>query len=328
VEVSLGKDVVRSYVGIRSFETGAGEDGVPRLLLNGKPYLHVGVLDQGYWPDGLLTAPSDDALVHDIVTMKALGFTMLRKHIKVESLRWYHHCDRLGMIVWQDFVNGGGPYKPRVMKPPEHRRLGNSHFEDHRYKLFAREDQRGRREFLEEMRRTVALLRNVTSLAVWVPFNEGWGQFDANAVTDELRALDPTRSIDQASGWHDQGGGDLWSLHVYGRPFVAPPRPPEEHRVLVLSEYGGYDLDTPGHQWSAEHFGYQHYERTDDLQAAFVRLHEDELAPAVRAGLSATVYTQVSDVEDEVNGLMTYDREVLKLPERAVRAALSRLRLD
>jgi beta-galactosidase/beta-glucuronidase len=327
VEVTLGKDVVRSYVGIRSFGTGPDEDGVPRLLLNGKPYLHVGVLDQGYWPDGLLTAPSDEALVHDVATMKAMGFTMLRKHIKVESLRWYHHCDRLGMLVWQDFVNGGGKYKPRVMRPPELRRMGTGHFPDHRYKLFAREDKRGRREFLRETRRTVSLLRNVPSLAGWVPFNEGWGQFDANDVTEQLRRLDPTRPIDQASGWHDQGGGDLWSLHVYGRPFTVPSRGPEEHRVLVLSEYGGYDLDTPGHQWSGEHFGYQHYETADDLRDAFVKLHEEELAPAVRAGLSATVYTQVSDVEDEVNGLLTYDRELAKLPEAVVREALARLRL-
>ncbi len=327
VEVTLGDDMVRSYVGLRSFGLGPDDAGHPRLLLNGEPYLHVGVLDQGYWPDGLMTPPSDEAFVHDISTMKALGFTMLRKHIKIEPLRWYYHCDRLGMLVWQDFVNGGGRYKPlAVRRPGVNGRPAESPL-DHRYRLFAREDKAGRREFRAEMHRTVELLRNVTSLAVWVPFNEGWGQFDANAVADEVRALDSSRSIDHASGWHDQGGGDLWSLHVYRRPFEMPDRRAEEGRVLALTEYGGYDLIIPDHLWGQGRLGYRHFETAEALLAAFERLHSDEVAPAVPAGLSATVYTQVSDVEDEVNGLMTYDREVVKLPEEPVRKVLSLLRL-
>jgi hypothetical protein len=158
---------------------------------------------------------------------------------------------------------------------------------------------------------------------VWVPFNEGWGQFDAADVARELAALDPTRSIDHASGWHDQGAGDLWSLHVYQRRFRVPRRGSDERRVLALSEYGGYDLTVPGHSWGAEHFGYRHFESATALGEAFVRLHDEEVAPAVRRGLGATVYTQLSDVEDEVNGLMTYDRELLKLPEELVHRALA-----
>ncbi len=325
VQVELGEDRVASYVGMRSFGVGPDEHGVPRLLLNGRPYFHAGVLDQGYWSDGLLTAPSDEAMVHDIATMKRLGFTMLRKHLKVEPLRWYHHCDRLGMLVWQDFVNGGGRYRTAAVTWPGKYPI---RLRDDRYALLGRGDPAGREEFRSEVRRTVAHLRNVTALAVWVPFNEGWGQFDANAVAAEVAALDPTRSVDHASGWHDQGGGDLWSLHVYARRFRPPRRPPGECRVLVLSEYGGYDLGVAGHTLSDHEFGYRHFDSAASLGAAFRRLHEDEVAPAVAArGLSATVYTQVSDVEDELNGLLTYDREVLKLPEDLVRDAIATLRL-
>ncbi len=327
VEVRLDEDSVRSYVGMRSFDVAPDEDGIPRLLLNGRPYLHVGVLDQGYWSDGLMTPPSDAAMVHDIETMKRLGFTMLRKHVKIEPLRWYHHCDRLGMLVWQDLVNGGGRYRTTVVSWPGRRRGRRLRLRDDQYRLFARADPDGRRAFRAEMRGTVRLLRNTPSLAVWVPFNEGWGQFDANDVTAELRALDPTRTIDHASGWHDQRGGDLWSLHVYRRRFEVPERGPDEHRALVLSEYGGHDLVVPGHRVSETAYGYGHEETQAALQAEFARLHGEELAVAVPSGLSATVYTQLSDVEDEVNGLLTYDREVLKLPEAAVQEALAALRL-
>lgn len=325
VEVALGEDLVRSYVGLRSFGVGPDADGVPRLLLNGDPYLHVGVLDQGYWFDGLLTAPSDAAMAHDIETMKRLGFTVLRKHLKIEPLRWYAHCDRLGMLVWQDLVNGGDRYRTPTMTWPGRWPLRHVRLRDHRYGLFGRTDAAGRAEYRAELRRTVEHLRNVTSLAVWVPFNEAWGQFDARAVADELRGLDPTRSIDHASGWHDQGGGDLWSLHVYKRRFRVPRRRRGDRRPLVLSEYGGYDLVVDGHTYGDDDFGYRHFDDTEALGAAFLRLHE-ELATKVPRGLSATVYTQLSDVEDELNGLLTYDREVQKLPDDLIQGALARLR--
>ncbi|TDC68650.1 glycoside hydrolase family 2 [Actinomadura sp. GC306] len=322
VTVRLGDDRVDGYFGMRSFGVGPDEDGVPRLLLNGRPYFHAGILDQGYWPDGMYTAPSDEALVHDIATMKRLGFTMLRKHIKVEPLRWYHHCDRLGILVWQDMVNGGGPYHPAVVTAPAVTPL---RLNDAKHGRFGRADPGSRARFRAEMRETVEHLRNVVSIAVWVPFNEGWGQFDAAAVAAEVKALDPTRTVDHASGWHDQGAGDLRSLHVYFRRFRVPRR--DDPRVLVLSEYGGYNLRVDGHTFNDEDFGYKRYDSAERLGAAFARLHAQQIVPAIPRGLSATVYTQLSDVEDELNGLLTYDRAVCKLPERLVRSVNARLRL-
>jgi hypothetical protein len=326
VEVSLGQDRVRSYFGMRSFGVGPDDRGVPRLLLNGRPYFQAGVLDQGYWPDGLMTAPSDAAIVHDIATMRRLGFTMLRKHVKVEPLRWYHHCDRLGMLVWQDLVNGGRRYRTAAVTWPGSLpiRLDDTRHRD----WLGRPDDDSRAVFREEMRRTVRHLRNVASLAVWVPFNEGWGQFDACAVTDELRALDPTRPVDHASGWHDQGGGDLRSLHVYRRRFRMPRRG-DDDRAVVLSEYGGRMLSVEGDVFEeGPTFGYGSEETPAQLTDWFVQLHEQQLLPAVRLGLSAAVYTQLSDVEGELNGLLTYDRELLKVSPDAVRATLDRLRSE
>ena len=327
VEVELGDDRVRSYVGLRSVAVGPDDRGVPRLWLNGEPRLHVGVLDQGYWPDGLMTAPSDAALVHDVSTMKRLGFDVLRKHVKVEPLRWYHHCDRLGMLVWQDLPNGGDRYRTAAVTWPGRRWWPRTRLRDDRPRgraVMGRSDAAGREEFRAEVRRTVELLRSVPSVVVWVPFNEGWGQFDADVVAAQVRGLDPTRVVDHASGWHDQGGGDLHSVHVYKRRFRLPRRR-GDRRALVLSEYGGYDLGVVGHTHSEHEFGYRHFDSAEALAAAFVRLHE-ELAVTVPGGLSATVYTQLSDVEDELNGLLTYDREVLKVPEDAVRHALGLLR--
>nr|WP_221474431.1 glycoside hydrolase family 2 [Planomonospora venezuelensis] len=321
VAVSLGEDRVAGYFGMRSFGVGPGPDGVPRLLLNGRPYFHAGILDQGYWPDGLYTPPSDEAMIHDIATMKRLGFTMLRKHIKLEPLRWYHHCDRLGMLVWQDLVNGGEPYRPLVITAPV---LTPLWLDDRRHRVFGRGDRAGRERFETELRQTVEHLRNVVSLAVWVPFNEGWGQFDAARIAGELASLDPTRSIDHASGWHDQGAGDLRSLHVYFRRF-RPPRP--DGRVLALTEYGGYSLPVHGHVWGSGRFGYRRFDDATRLGAAFARLHLREIVPAIARGLSATVYTQLSDVEDELNGLLTYDREVLKLDADLIRSINEKLRL-
>ncbi|MEV6162089.1 sugar-binding domain-containing protein [Streptomyces sp. NPDC052052] len=340
VEVELGEDRVTGYVGMRSFGVGPDRDGVPRLLLNGEPYFHAGVLDQGYWPDGLYTPPSDEAMVHDIVTMKELGFTMARKHIKVEPLRWYHHCDRLGLLVWQDMVNGGLPYRPAVITAPV---LTPLRLDDRRHAWFGRSDPAGRARFEAELRETVEHLRSVTCLAVWVPFNEGWGQFDAARIAGELAELDPTRVVDHASGWHDQGAGDLRSLHVYFRRF-RPPAPclrrrsaagrrpgrrVRDRRALVLSEYGGYSMTVDNHVWGQRHFGYKRFTSPEELAAAFARLHHREILPAVtRGGLSATVYTQLTDVEDEINGLLTYDRAVLKLPADLVRTINERLRLS
>jgi len=317
-DVAAGEDSVRTYGALRTF-------GVRdrRLLLNGEPIQHVGVLDQGYWPDGLLTAPSDAAMVHDITTMKALGFNTLRKHVKVEPLRWYYHCDRLGMLVWQDMVNGGGRYRHLVANLPARWPLRLS---DKRYELFFRGDADARAEFREEVRQTVALLRNTACIAVWVPFNEGWGQFDANDVAAEVAALDPTRQVNHVSGWVDQGGGDIRSFHRYVRRWRMPRRRLGDKRAIALGEYGGYSLRVDGHDWSTEEYGYRHCEDAAELAEAFTELHTQMIAPTVPRGLAATVYTQLSDVEDELNGLLTWDREVQKIPTDVVRAALQTLR--
>jgi hypothetical protein len=257
--------------------------------------------------------------------MKRLGFTMLRKHVTVEPQRWYYHCDRLGMLVWQDMVNGGGTYRSSVISAPAAAPL---HLRDRSYRRFGRDDATARGAWLREMAATIEHLRNVVSLAVWVPFNEGWGQFDAAWVAEQVRRLDPTRTIDHASGWHDQGAGDLTSVHVYVRPFRVPrPRPATARRALALSEYGGYSLRVDEHSTGSVEFGYRTYPSATALSAAFTRLHDEQVVPAIDRGLAATVYTQVSDVEDETNGLLTFDRRVQKLPDDVVQAVTSRLRL-
>jgi hypothetical protein len=314
--VTLGADRVESYVGMRSVGISVDERGHARLMLNGRPVFHAGVLDQGYWPDGLYTPPTDAAMVHDIRTMKELGFTVLRKHIKVEPLRWYHHCDRLGMLVWQDMVNGGRRYNPAVITAPVALPV---RLDDRRHRLFGRQDAAGRADFTAELEATVRLLKNTPSIVVWVPFNEGWGQFDAREAVERIRAIDPDRIIDHASGWHDQRAGDLRSLHVYFRR-IRPRRSwRRDGRAVVVSEYGGYSLRLPGHEFGPREFGYRRYTDPDAFTEAYVELHRREVLPAIAAGLSGTIYTQLSDVEDELNGLLTADRTLVKADADRVR---------
>jgi hypothetical protein len=226
------------------------------------------------------------------------------------------------MLVWQDAVNGGGPYRFRAIRGVK------DDFDDTvRRRRVGRSDPAGRRLFRRELARTMDQLHDVVSLVVWVPFNEGWGQFDAATIAGEVAARDPSRLVDHASGWHDQGAGDFWSLHIYQTEVEAPPRADGERRVLALTEYGGVSLPVPGHVMNEERtFGHGTSTSPEEWLDAFTRLHTDQVAPAVRQGLSATVYTQLSDVEDEVNGLLTYDRETLKASEEAIRAALAALR--
>ena len=321
VEVTYGADRVTSYAALRSFGVGADGEGHPRLLLNGEPLTHVGVLDQGYWPDGLLTPPSDAAMVHDIEAMKSLGFNTLRKHAKIEPLRWYAHCDRLGMLVWQDVVNGGGRYRDLTTTRPARHPVWAP---DRLHRLYGRHEAAGREEFRREAHATVDLLRNAASIAVWTPFNEGWGQFDANAVARWVASLDPTRQVNHASGWVDQGGGHVRSFHAYLRPFAMPSARGwrrawrRDRRVVALTEYGGFSMRVEGHDWSPREFGYRHFEDCEALGEGFEELHQP-LAGAVRQGLAATIYTQLTDVEDELNGLLTWDREVLKIDPGVVR---------
>lgn len=321
LSVTLGEDRVESYFGMRKVEVRADRGGVKRLFLNGEPYFHSGLLDQGYWPDGLYTAPSDEALIFDIQTAKSMGFNMLRKHIKVEPMRWYYHCDRLGMLVWQDMPSGGGKYRFSTITLPL---ITGIHRRDNRYRAFARTSSRGRAEYMDELEETVLQLFNAPSVALWVPFNEGWGQFDSTFVMERLRLLDPTRPVDPASGWHDQGAGDLRSLHVYFKPFRF--RRDRRGRALALSEFGGYNLRVDGHCFNQKDYGYRRLPDAAALWRDFARLYEREVLPAVPRGLCAAVYTQLSDVEDELNGLMTYDRRVVKLDADDVRELNERLK--
>lgn len=319
--VTLGEDRVESYFGMRKVEVRADRSGVKRLFLNGEPYFHSGLLDQGYWPDGLYTAPSDEALIFDIQTAKAMGFNLLRKHIKVEPMRWYYHCDRLGMLVWQDMPSGGGKYRFSTISLPL---VTGVHRRDNRYRAFARTSSQGRAEYMDELEEMVLQLFNAPSVALWVPFNEGWGQFDSTFVMERLRLLDPTRPVDPASGWHDQGAGDLRSLHVYFKPFRF--RRDRRGRALALSEFGGYNLRVDGHCFNQKDYGYRRLPDAAALWRDFARLYEREVLPAVPRGLCAAVYTQLSDVEDELNGLMTYDRRVVKLDADDVRELNERLK--
>ncbi len=319
--VAMGEDKVESYFGMRKFSVERDDKGVKRLFFNNKPYFHTGLLDQGYFCDGLLTAPSDEAMIFDIQTAKDLGFNMLRKHIKIEPLRFYYHCDRLGMLAWQDMVNGGGKYKTLTIASPL---ITGVHWKDSRYKLFAREDKEGREQYNRELDETVLHLYNVVSLAMWVPFNEGWGQFDARAAVKRILTLDVTRTIDHASGWHDQKIGDIRSLHVYFKPYRY--KRDKLDRATVLSEFGGYNYRAEGHCFNDKDFGYKRLKTPEKLLEAYEKLYYDEILPAKEKGLCATVYTQLTDVEDELNGLVSYDRKVLKFPAERLRKINEKLR--
>ncbi|MBR2313051.1 MAG: glycoside hydrolase family 2 [Clostridia bacterium] len=308
-------DVVRSYFGVRSFGRVIDKNGKVRLSLNGKPYFFNGVLDQGYWSDGMLTYPCDAAVIDELTMLKEMGFNTVRKHIKIEPMRWYYHCDRLGLTVWQDFINGGGEYKfSHVAALPF---LGIKH-KDSDYKYFARENAEARAEFDTMVDEILNQLYNTVSISVWVPFNEGWGQFDSAKYTAYVHEKDPTRIIDSVSGWHDQGVQKtaLCSLHTY----YTPLRVPRDPRPVVLSEFGGYSMKVEGHVFDPEReFGYKKFKTEAELVAALRVLYLKKLKPLIAKGLCGAIYTQVSDVEEEINGLVTYDRAVQKVPTAAMR---------
>lgn len=308
--VTMGDDTVESYFAMRTFTLEKDENQIPRLCLNHVPYFQKGVLDQGYWSDGLYTPPSDEALIFDIQSMKELGFNMMRKHAKIESDRWYYHCDRLGMIVWQDMVNGGTQYKHWYVTYMATLLSKNKiKIKDTYTKLLSREEKAGRLEFVTEMKETIQLLYSHPCIATWVIFNEGWGQFQTAEMTEIVRKADPTRFIDQASGWFDQGGGDMQSLHNYFFKFEMKA---EEERATVLSEFGGYSHAVQDHVACGKTYGYGSEKTIESLNATY-QARQQEVEDAIAQGLCATVYTQVSDVEEEINGIFTYDREVQKI---------------
>ena len=309
-------DFVRSYCAFRTVEVKPDEAGVPRVHLNGAPYFVRGVLDQGYWSDGLMTAPSDDALVYDIEAMKSAGFNTLRKHIKIESERWYYHCDRLGMLVWQDCVSGGSAYSPwHTSQKPTLFSFTWGRFDDttpsHHEALSAGKDGY-RKEWTETCQEMVKLLDGHPSIGFWTLFNEGWGQFDARAATEAVRALDATRPIDATSGWYDQGCGDFLSIHNYFRPLRAGWHGKQRgNRAAIISEFGGLAQMMPGHTSLDHSYGYGDFSTVEDWRAAVKKLLV-EVESLQDEGLAGYVYTQVSDVEEEVNGLLTYDRKINK----------------
>ncbi|WP_423406105.1 glycoside hydrolase family 2 protein [Faecalibacterium prausnitzii] len=312
-------DTVHSYFALRKWSCEPDARGVLRFCLNGKLILLNGLLDQGYWPQGLYTPPSDAAVVHELQTIKELGFNLLRKHAKIEPQRWYYHCDRLGLVVWQDMVNGGSRYnlwfvtyltnvlQPLLRKLPDTAALRG---------LLSRRSEASREEYGRELEATVEALRGHPCIGCWVPFNEGWGQFDAAQAVETLRALDPDRLVDEASGWYDQGGGDVCSIHNYFYPLHLRPG----RRTVALSEYGGIAWPMPGHEPPRRTYGYGTAKSRADLTGRYRKLQLETVLPQLRNGLSALVYTQLTDVEDEVNGLFTYDRQAIKPDPAAVRA--------
>ena len=312
-------DTVHSYFALRKWSCAPDAHGVLRFCLNDKPILLNGLLDQGYWPEGLYTPPSDAAVERELSEVKALGFNLLRKHAKIEPQRWYYHCDRLGLIVWQDIVNGGSAYnlwfvtyltnalQPLLRRFPDGKAA---------YSLLSRAKPAGREEYAHELADTVQALRCHPCIACWVPFNEGWGQFDAGKAVQALRTLDGTRMVDEASGWFDQGGGDVHSLHNYFYPLRIRP----QKRTVALSEYGGIAWPMPGHEPPHKTYGYGTAKDRQELTARYKKLQLKTVLPQLEKGLSALVYTQLTDVEDEVNGLFTYDRAAVKPDANAVRS--------
>jgi hypothetical protein len=292
-------DTVRTYFAMRKIALGKDENGVLRLCLNNKPLFQLGPLDQGWWPDGLYTAPTDEALKYDIEVTKKLGMNLARKHVKVEPDRWYYWCDKLGLLVWQDMPSGD-------------RGIGGKDAD-------LKRTEESAQQYDTELTRIIEAFRNHPSIVMWVPFNEGWGQFDTPRVVDMIRKLDPSRLVDNASGWTDRSVGDVMDVHSYPGPAV--PRI-EEKRAVVLGEFGGLGLPLSGHTWQQDkNWGYRSFTTRDDLTDAYLGLIRKLHALTGEQGLSAAVYTQTTDVEVEVNGLMTYDRELIKMDVNSVAAA-------
>ncbi len=288
-------DKVQSYAGMRKISIEKYGSKSPRMFLNNEFVFQVGPLDQGWWPDGLYTAPTDEALRYDIEITKKLGFNMARKHVKVEPARWYYWCDKLGLLVWQDMPSGDayiGRNDPDIKRSPQ-----------------------SAAQFEMELKNVITQFGNHPSIVVWVPFNEGWGQYDTGRIVDYIKTIDPSRLVINTSGWSDRGVGDIHDIHAYPGPAMPDP---EKKRAIVLGEFGGLGLPLEGHTWqNSNNWGYRSYKNADELTLAYTNLFR-ALLPMVGKGLSAAVYTQTTDVEVEVNGLMTYDRAVIKMDSEKV----------
>lgn len=307
VDLESGDDV-SSYFGMRKIAVGRDDDGALRMFLNNKPLFQYGPLDQGWWPDGLYTAPTDEALKFDIEVTRELGFNMARKHTKVEPARWYYWADKLGLLVWQDM--------PTFMARGQDHHVRKGQEQD------ARLAAQTRMQFHTELRAMIDGLHNHPSIVVWVPFNEGWGQHRTNEILQWTKQYDPTRLVDGPSGWEDRGWGDLKDMHNYPGPGMFPAM---DDRVSVLGEFGGLGLPLEGHLWQADrNWGYRTLKTREQLAAGYERL-VTQLHRLIGKGLAAAVYTQTTDVEIEVNGLLTYDRQIVKIDPQQLKAWHSKL---
>ena len=304
-------DTIESYFAMRKISLTKDDKNRLVIALNNEPYFMKGVLDQGYYQDGLLTPNSDQDYINDINLIKSLGFNVSRKHIKIESLRWYYHCDRLGLLVWQDFVNGCTKYDFWLNQVPLFVRYK---INDHRYKKFFRDNEIGRKEAYQEFLDTIDLLYNSPCIVLWTIFNEAWGQFNAKEIYEKLKQIDNTRLYDHASGWHDQGASDVKSMHIYKWKVKVPSKRKIKNRAFICSECGAYILDKRLKEAKKkEGFIYLLFNNKEDFQKEYERFIKEEIIPAKKAGMSAFIYTQLSDVEEEMNGFVTYDRNEIKV---------------
>jgi hypothetical protein len=303
-------DRVSSYFGMRTIEVSPDDRGQQRLFLNGRAVFQYGLLDQGWWPDGLYTAPTDDALRYDIEITKRMGFNMIRKHVKVEPDRWYYWCDRLGLLVWQDMPSGTPPIRSQdsLWVRPEHTQE-------------ALRSPESSAQFQKELMAMIDTLYNHPSIIMWVPFNEGWGQYDSVRISDKIKRYDTSRIVDAHSGWLDMGAGNLMDIHHYPGPGIQFAK----GRASVLGEFGGLGLPLDGHLWGSDrNWGYMTLSTKQELETEYKQLVQS-LYGIIGHGLAAAVYTQTTDVEGEVNGLLTYDRSVIKLDENWLREVSSKL---
>ena len=321
--VKTEHDEVSSYFAMRKISL-IEHNGYKVIALNNKPYFMKGVLDQGYYKEGLYTPSDYQNYIDDIKLAKALGFNTIRKHIKIEAPRWYYECDRLGILVWQDFINGGGQYRLPVITLPL---ITGVHHKDTNHKKFARNDEEINKQTIQEFKDIMDYLYNVPSIVLWTIFNEGWGQFNSASIYNELKELDKTRLFDHASGWHDQGVSDVKSLHVYFKKVKLPNKKQVGDRAIILSEFGGFLLPVKGHMQKGK-ATYRSFKNADDWYQRYEKCMKEDVINNIPKGLSACIYTQLSDVEDELNGFVTFDREVIKIDPNKIKFLNDKMKIE
>ncbi len=314
-KVETKGDEASSYFAMRKVSI-MEHNGHKVIALNNQPYFMKGVLDQGYYKDGLYTPGSYEEYERDIKLVKDLGFNTIRKHIKIEAPYWYYLCDKLGVLVWQDFINGGESYKFSTIAFPL---ITGIHHNDHNYKKFGRSNEQGRLEAKQEFKDIINYLYNVPSIVLWTIFNEGWGQFDSKDVYEEVKKFDKTRLFDHASGWHDQGISDVKSLHVYFKKVKLPNQKKTNNRAIILSEFGGFLLPIEGHAQKGK-ATYRSYKSKEEWLKMYEKCITRDVINNISKGLCACIYTQLSDVEDENNGFVTFDREVVKVDPKDIKS--------